>query len=80
MHGLRRSAVRRLIRRGVAEKVAMQISGHKTRHVFGHYSFTNERDLEQAAKLLEPGQAPISEAENASENPHEPVTSGFAHS
>jgi len=35
----------RLVRRGVAEKVAMMITGHKTASVFRRYDITNAEDV-----------------------------------
>jgi hypothetical protein len=51
-HDFRRTAVRDLVSAHVSEKVAMEITGHKTRAVFDRYHIVNERDKAQGVAQL----------------------------
>ena len=51
-HDLRRSAARNLIRSGVAQAVAMRITGHETPSMFTRYNITSEDDLRDAIEKV----------------------------
>jgi hypothetical protein len=51
-HDLRRTAVRNLVNAGVVERVAMSVTGLRTRRVFDAYHIVSPSDLHDVARKL----------------------------
>ena len=58
LHDFRRTAVRNLVRAGVAERIAMQMVGWKSRQMLDRYHIVSAADLVEAARKLDAAQRP----------------------
>lgn len=59
-----------MVRRGVPQKTAREISGHKTDSVFSRYNIVSEADIADAAKKIEEGAKAASASNTVSGSIH----------
>ena len=70
LHDCRRTAARNLIRANVPERVAMLLTGHKSRAIFDRYNIIHEQELLDAGDQLVEYLAQQAQAGPARQRPH----------
>ncbi len=49
-----------MVNAGIPERVAMSVTGHRTRAIFGRYHIVSPGDLQEVARRLGQVQSPVS--------------------
>lgn len=72
LHDFRRSAVKAMKKRGIPDRVVMEIGGWRTRAVFDRYFPVDEEELADAAKRIENGRKarPVASSETQTKVKH----------